>query len=219
MKTALIIGSTGLIGGHLTQKLINHPAYSKVKALVRKPLSFQHPKLEQIIVDFDHLDTSLVVADDIFCCLGTTMKQAGSKEAFYKVDFTYPFEIAKAALKNGARQYFIVTAMGANANSVFYYNRVKGEIERSLTDLHFPTLVVFQPSLLLGERKESRAGEGMASVIMKGLDFLIPAKYKAIKGETVANAMITIAQRGHKGKKIVTSAEMQSFASITPITL
>lgn len=213
MKTALVVGATGLIGNHLTHKLLNHPAYSSVKVLVRKPMNFQHPKLEQIVIDFDNFDASVIKADDIFCCLGTTMKQAGSKEAFYKVDFEYPFETAKAALENGAKQFLIVTAMGSDAKSMFYYNRVKGEIEEALAHLGYPTLIIFQPSLLLGERKESRAGEGIASVLMKGLDFLIPAKYKAIKGETVANAMFTLAQRGHKGKRMVTSAEMQSFTA------
>ncbi|WP_337043400.1 oxidoreductase [Emticicia sp. 17c] len=213
MKTALVVGATGLIGNHLTQKLVNHPAYSTVKVMVRKPLGFQHPKLQQIIVDFDNLDPSVVVADDVFCCLGTTMKQAGSKAAFYKVDFTYPLEVAKAALKNGAQQYFIVTAMGADEKSMFYYNRVKGEVEKALSDLRFPTLVIFRPSLLLGERTESRAGEGLATILMTKLDFLIPAKYKAIRGETVANAMLATAQQGIKGKDILVSEKMQAFVS------
>lgn len=212
MKTALIIGATGLIGSHLTKKILSHPSYSTIKVLVRKPLDLQHPKLEQIIIDFDNFDKSLAVADDIFCCLGTTMKQAGSKEAFYKVDFTYPLEIAKAALKNGAKQYLIVTAMGADETSMVYYNRVKGEIEKALTDLHYPTLLIFRPSLLLGERKESRSGEGIATVIMKTFNFLIPNKYKAIKGETVANAMLDLAQKGIKGKDILVSEKMQVFA-------
>ncbi len=213
MKTALIVGATGLIGGHLTQKILNHASYTKVKVLVRKPLDFQHPKLEQIIINFDNFDKSLVIADDVFCCLGTTMKQAGSKEAFYKVDFIYPFEIAKAAFQNGAKQYLIVTAMGADSKSLFYYNRVKGDIEKALTDLHFTTLLIFRPSLLLGERKDSRAGEGFASVIMKTFDFLIPKKYKAIKGETVANAMLDLAQKEVKRKQIFESGEMRTFAS------
>jgi uncharacterized protein YbjT (DUF2867 family) len=213
MKTALILGATGLIGGHLTQKILNHPSYSKVKVLVRNPLNLHHLKLEQIIIDFDNFDKSLVVADDIFCCLGTTMKQAGSKEAFYKVDFTYPLEIAQAALQNGAKQFLVITAMGADAQSMFYYNRVKGEIEKALTDLNFPTLLIFRPSLLLGERKDSRAGEGFATVIMNTFNFLIPKKYKAIKGETVANAMLDLAQKGIKGKEILESGEMQIFAS------
>ena len=110
MKTALVVGATGLIGKHLTIKLLTNNFYSKVKVLIRKPLNINHPNLEQIIFDFDSLDSSKIIADDIFCCLGTTMKQAGSKAAFYKVDFTYPFAIAKAALENGAKQYLIVTA-------------------------------------------------------------------------------------------------------------
>lgn len=213
MKTALIVGATGLIGGHLTLKILNHPSYTKVKVLVRKPLDFQHPKMEQIIIDFDNFDKSLVVADEVFCCLGTTMKQAGSKEAFYKVDFTYPFEIAKAALKNGAKQYLIVTAMGADEKSMFYYNRVKGEIEKALNDLKFSSLIIFRPSLLLGERKESRSGEGFATIVMNTFDFLIPKKYKAIKGETVANAMLALAQKEIKGKEIIESGGMQQYAS------
>ncbi|RFS13871.1 oxidoreductase [Emticicia sp. C21] len=213
MKTALIVGATGLIGKHLTQKILNHPSYSKIKVLARKPLDFQHPKLEQIIINFDNFDKSLVVADDVFCCLGATMKQAGSKEAFYKVDFTYPLEIAKAAIQNGARQYLIVSALSANEGSMFYYSRVKGEIEKALTDLHFPGLLIFRPSLLLGERKESRAGEGLAAVIMKTFNFLIPKKNKAIKGETVAIAMLDSAQKGIKGKKVFESDDLQAFAS------
>ncbi|RYU91749.1 oxidoreductase [Emticicia agri] len=213
MKTALIVGATGLIGNHLTQKILNHPSYSTVKVLVRKSLDFQHPKLEQIVIDFDNFNQSLVVADDIFCCLGTTMKQAGSKEAFYKVDFTYPFEIAKAALQNGASQYVIVTAMGADEKSMFYYNRVKGEIEKAISDLHYPALLIFRPSLLLGERKKSRAGEGFATILMKTFNFLIPDNYKAIKGETVANAMLAMAQKGIKGKDIIVSEKMQVFDS------
>lgn len=213
MKTALVVGATGLIGGHLTRKIVNDPSYSTVKVLVRKPLDFQHPKMEQIVVDFDKVDASLVVADDVFCCLGTTMKQAGSKEAFYKVDFTYPLETAKAALQNGATQFLIVTAMGADAKSMFYYNRVKGEIEKALTELNYSTLLIFHPSLLLGERKDARAGEGFAAVVMRALDFLTPLKYKAIKGETVANAMLAYAQKGIKGKQIIDSGTMQAFAS------
>ena len=213
MKTALIVGATGLIGGHLTRKILTHPAYNKVKVLVRKPLDFQHPKLEQIVINFDNFDKSLIVTDEVFCCLGTTMKQAGSREAFYKVHFTYPFEIAKAAMQNGAKQFLIVTAMGANAQSMLYYNRVKGEIEKALTDLHYPALHIFRPSLLLGERKDSRAGEAFATVIMKAFDFLTPKKYKAIKGETVANAMLDSAQKEIKGKRILESGEMHAYSS------
>ena len=213
MKTALVIGATGLIGKHLTSQLLNHKAYSKVKVLVRKPLDIQHLKLEQLITDFDKLDKSEIVADDVFCCLGTTMKQAGSKEAFYKVDFTYPYEIAKIALANGAKQYAIVTAMGSNAKSLFFYNRVKGEIETALTNLKYPTLLIFRPSLLLGDRENTRFGEKLGEIIMSIFGFLIPNKYKGIKGATVANAMLSIAQKGIKGKEIYSSETLQKYQS------
>jgi uncharacterized protein YbjT (DUF2867 family) len=211
MKTALVVGATGLIGKHLTIKLLASNFYSKIKVLVRKPLDINHPNLEQIVVDFNNLDTSKIVADDVFCCLGTTMKQAGSKPAFYKVDFTYPVEIAKAALANGAKQYIIVTAMGADEKSMVYYNRVKGEVEKALSDLHYPTLLIFRPSMLLGERKEPRLGEKIGKVVMSLIGFMTPDKYKAIEGEKVANAMMLLAQKGIKNKDIFESGTLKNY--------
>lgn len=211
MKTALVVGATGLIGKHLTIKLLTNNFYSKVKVLIRKPLNINHPNLEQIIFDFDSLDSSKIIADDIFCCLGTTMKQAGSKAAFYKVDFTYPFAIAKAALENGAKQYLIVTAMGADEKSIIYYNRVKGEIEKAISDLHYPTLLIFRPSMLLGEREEPRMGEKIGKILMKAINFIIPKRYKAIESEKVANAMLILAQKGIKNKDIFESDTLQSY--------
>ncbi|WP_394995837.1 oxidoreductase [Emticicia sp.] len=211
MKTALVVGATGLIGKHLTIRLLTSNFYSKVKVLIRKPLNINHPNLEQIIFDFDSLDSSKIIADDIFCCLGTTMKQAGSKAAFYKVDFTYPFAIAKAALENGAKQYLIVTAMGADEKSIIYYNRVKGEIEKAISDLHYPTLLIFRPSMLLGEREEPRMGEKIGKILMKAVNFIIPKRYKAIESEKVANAMLILAQKGIKNKNIFESDTLQSY--------
>lgn len=211
MKTALIVGASGLIGKSLTIKLLENKFYSKVKILVRKNLDLSHPNLEQIIINFDNLDTSKIVADDVFCCLGTTMKVAGTKPAFYKVDFTFPLEIAKAALKNGAKQYLIVTAMGADTQSSIYYNRVKGEIEQALSDLHYPTLLIFRPSMLSGNRIESRLGERIGSAFMRLFDPLIPAKYKIIEGSKVAQAMLTLAQKGLNNKHFFESNSLQKY--------
>lgn len=211
MKTALVIGATGLIGKSLTIKLLENKFYAKVKILVRKKIDLLHPNLEQIVVDFDDLDTSKIVADDVFCCLGTTMKVAGSKPAFYKVDFTYPLVVAKAALENGAKQYLIVTSMGADPKSMIYYNRVKGEIEKALSDLHYPTLLIFRPSILLGERKEQRLGEKISKIAMNLISFMTPDRYKAIEGEKVANAMIILAQKGIKNKDIFESGTLQGY--------
>lgn len=210
-KTALVVGATGLIGNLLVHQLVDSPLYEKVKVLVRKSLNWQHPRLQQITFDFDHPNGLLAQADDIFCCLGTTMKKAGSKEAFRKVDYQYPLDIARLGLTNGAKQFGIVTAMGADTNSLFFYNRVKGEIERDLSALNYPALLIFRPSLLLGNRGENRFGEKFAEGAMKLLNPLIPAKYKGIEGSKVANAMVTTMQQGLTGKHVFESDQLQNF--------
>lgn len=211
MKTALVVGASGLIGKHLTIKLLASNYYEKVSVIVRKPLNIIHPKLEQIVMDFDNLDASNIIADDIFCCLGTTMKQAGSKEAFYKVDFTYPLNFAKAGLANGAKQFLVVSSMGADEKSIVYYSRVKGEVEKALSDLHYPTLIIFRPSMLAGERENPRMGEKIGKVVMDFFAPLIPDKYKVIAGEKVAQAMLELAQKGIKNKDIFESGSLQKF--------
>ena len=211
MKTALVVGASGLIGKHLTHKLLASQYYQKVTIIVRKKLDIEHQKLEQLVMDFDKIDTSKIIADDIFCCLGTTMKQAGSKDAFYKVDFTYPLNFAKAGLANGAKQFLVITAMGADERSWIYYNRVKGEIEKALSDLRFPTLIILRPSMLAGERENPRMGEKIGKIVMDFFAPLIPDNYKVIAGEKVAQAMLELAQKGIKNKDIFESGSLQKF--------
>ena len=211
MKTALILGASGLIGKHLTQKLLASNHYEKVKVIVRKPLNLIHPKLEQIVMDFDNLDASKVLADDIFCCLGTTMKKAGSKDAVYRVDYTYPVEIAQLGFQNGAKRFAIVTAMGSDSKSIFYYNRVKGDVETTLKNIGFEALLIFRPSLLLGKRSESRVGEQIGEALSKLLRPLIPSKYRAIEAYKVAKAMVTITASNVKGTLVYESDVMQEF--------
>lgn len=210
-KTALVVGATGLIGNLLTHQLVDSPVYEKVKVLVRKSLNWQHPRLQEIQFDFDHPNGLLTQADDIFCCLGTTMKKAGSKEAFRNVDYQYPLDVARLGLANGARQFAIVTAMGADERSLFFYNRVKGEVERDLTALNYPTLLIFRPSLLLGNRGEKRLGEQLAEGAMRLFNPIIPAKYKGIEASKVANAMLTTMQQGIVGKRVVESDQLQAY--------
>lgn len=212
-KTALVIGATGLVGNLLTHQLVDSPIYDKVKVLVRKSLPWQHPRLQEVQFDFDHPNGLVTQADDIFCCLGTTIKKAGSQEAFKKVDYQYPLDIARLGLANGARQFAIVTAMGADSKSMLFYNRVKGDVERDLAALNYPTLLIFRPSLLMGSRRQedSRLGERVAERIMSFLNPVIPGKYKGIQASKVAKAMLTTTQQGLIGKHIFESDELQKF--------
>jgi uncharacterized protein YbjT (DUF2867 family) len=210
-RTALVIGGTGLVGKEVIFKLLASDKYSHIKVLTRKPLDIIHSKLTSSVFDFTHPEPSLIKADDIFCCLGTTMKQAGSKAAFYEVDYTYPYEIAKMGLANGAKRFAIITAMGADSKSLFYYNRVKGEIEAALKKLGYETLLIFRPSLLLGHRSEARMGEKIGERLSVFLKPLIPAKYRAIKALQVANAMVTITASNVKGTLVYESDVMQEF--------
>ncbi|MVM38303.1 NAD(P)H-binding protein [Spirosoma sp. HMF3257] len=210
-KTALVLGATGLIGELLTHRLVDSPFYHNVKVLVRKSLTWQHPRLQEVQFDFEHPNGLLTQADDVFCCLGTTIKKAGSKEAFRKVDYQYPMDIAQLSLASGAQQFAIVTAMGADSDSSFFYNRVKGDVERDLTALNFPTLLIFRPSLLLGNRPEKRLGERIAAGAMRLFNPFIPAKYKGVEADKVASAMLSTVQQGLIGKHIFESDALQEF--------
>ncbi len=213
-KTAIIAGASGLIGQSLTQLLLNSKDYGQVIALVRKPLGIQHEKLKEITVNFDHLADmeDFPKADDIFCTLGTTIKKAGSQEAFYKVDYTYPMELAKRALKEGAQRFFLVTALGANMNSRNFYSRVKGELEDKISFLDYRTIYIFKPSLLRGNRSENRPGERFAQAITRIIPFIGPwKKYRPIHVDKVADAMMKVAKQEDKGCYFYQSEIMQKM--------
>jgi len=218
MKTALIIGSSGLIGSQLLELLLESNAYIKVITFVKRDSGIQHSKLEQHIIDFDQPETykELVVGDDFFCTIGTTIKNAGSQEAFRKVDFEYPKEFAAIALKSKIKQFLIISSLGADANSGNFYLKTKGEIQDFLRECNFESVTVLQPSLLLGNRKEFRLGEKIGSFFMKLFSFLLIGnlkKYKPIQSEAVAKAMFSIAQKNYKGFHIIESNEIQEIAN------
>ncbi len=204
VRTALIAGASGLVGGHCLHQLLASDRYSQVISVGRRELPIIHPKLEQVVVDFDDIKsyTTDLVADDVYCCLGTTIKKAGSKEAFYKVDHTYVVQLAQVTAAKGASQFLVVSAMGADASSMIFYNKVKGEMEHDVQQLGLITVHIFQPSLLLGERDEARTGEDLASKVMEPLSKLMVGplkKYKPIAGETVAKAMLHAATQDQYG--------------------
>lgn len=214
MKTAIIAGATGLIGNQLLEKLLENSHYNKVIALVRKEIPMNSPKLIQLIVDFNNLNLEdpNLKADDVFCCLGTTINKAGSQEEFYKVDFQYCLNLAIETHKNGASNFYLVSAFGANAKSKVFYNSVKGKIEDAIKTVGFNSFFIFQPSLLLGNRTEFRLGEKIMQVILKPLSKLMIGsmkKYAAIESNQVAKAMYWIAISNNKtGTHIISNEQM-----------
>jgi uncharacterized protein YbjT (DUF2867 family) len=216
--TALLVGASGLVGRHLLQLLLRESVYERIAVLVRKPLAVSHTRLTQHVVDFDRLDhhKEIIRADDVFCCLGTTIRAAGSQEAFRKVDFTYVVQTAALASKNGARQFLMVSSLGANVGSKIFYSRVKGEVEQAVSKLPFVGIHIFRPSMLLGERAESRRGEKAGIAAMKLFSFAIVGpwkKYRPIHAQIVANAMIRVASTGLHGVNIFESDHMQILGS------
>lgn len=211
MKTALVAGGTGLVGGQLLNLLLSSSRYAKVVALTRKELP-AHSKLVQIkMTPLINEWNDSIKADDVFCCLGTTIAKAGSKENFYQVDFHYPFSIAKASFNLGAKQFFLVSSLGANKNASIFYTRVKGEIEEAIFSIGFETVHVFRPSLLVGPRTEARVGEDAAKLFYKIFGFIIPKKYKAIESIKVARAILHFAATDQKGNFIHESGELQNL--------
>ena len=212
MKTALIAGATGLIGGQLLTLLLASDRYAKVIAFTRQQLPV-HAKLIQVSIDGENmgaLDSGTRV-DDVFCCLGTTMAKAHTKEKFYYVDFTLPYLLAKNSMQHGAKQFLLVSSLGANKKSSIYYNKVKGAIEEAISRLGFETVHIFRPSLLLGPRTEKRSAEDAAKIFYRIFGFMIPAKYKAIDSLKVARAMVNFASKHQGGNFIHESAELQNF--------
>lgn len=208
MKTAIIVGATGLIGKELCKQLIADARYEKVKLLVRKHQELRHPKIEELIIDFNNLNDLSILGDELYCCLGTTIKTAGSKEAFYKVDYEYVVQIAKQALQSGVRKIVVVSAMAANKNSSVFYNKVKGEMEEAVSQLGFQNCIIVRPSMLLGNRAEFRLGELIGKKVMMALSFLIPAKYKAIYDHQVVKAMIDNCNNSEQKLLIVENDKM-----------
>lgn len=211
-RIALVAGATGLIGNHVLELLLADATYDKVIALSRKPLFNKHTKLENVLVNIDEWTKfSDLKADDVFCCLGTTIKQAKTKAAFRKVDFEYPVEVAKALKQNGATTFLLVSALGADKTSRIFYNQVKGEVEAAVGELVYNATHIFRPSLLLGDRKEQRSGEDAAKVFYKIFGWLIPQKYKGIEAAKVARAMVAEAKSGKQGMHVYESAALQKY--------
>jgi uncharacterized protein YbjT (DUF2867 family) len=191
---ATIIGSTGLIGGHLLDLLINDPSFTTVRVLIRRPMEISHPKLEKKLVDFSDMESFRLALEDtdvIFCCIGTTMKKMkGDKEAYRKIDYDIAVHAAQLGKANGCEKFVLVSAVGADSKSRNFYLKLKGEIEEAVHATGIEGVYILRPSLLIGNRKEFRFGEKLATWLMPLFAFLLPAKYKPVKASEVAKAMI-----------------------------
>ncbi|WP_027377241.1 NAD(P)H-binding protein [Kaistella palustris] len=211
---ALVIGATGATGKELVSKLLEDPAYTEVHVFVRKALQTKHAKLRTHIVDFDNPDkwNDLVKGDVAFSCLGTTLKNAGSKEAQYKVDYGYQYEFAKAAKENGVEDYILVSAYGASPKSKTFYSRMKGELEESVKNLHFDKITIFQPGML--ERPDSeRTGEVLGGKIIKFANKLgVLTNQKPLPTGVLAQAMINSSKIKSNGYSKIKLGNIFSFA-------
>jgi uncharacterized protein YbjT (DUF2867 family) len=212
-KVALLAGSTGLIGSQLLDLLLNDNHYSSVIAISRKPIATVNAKLTNLVCELRDLSNykNQLKADDIFCCLGTTIKKAKSKEAFRAIDLDAPLLLAKISKEQGAKRFLLVSSLGASKNSSIFYNQVKGEVEEAIKQVGFDSLHILRPSLLLGPRKEERSGEDAAKFIYKIFSFIVPKKYQAIESIQVARAMVAFAQEERPGGFVHESAELQNF--------
>ncbi len=216
-KTALLFGATGLVGKHVLEMLLWHGAYAKVHTFGRRTLQMEHPRLVHHLIDFNRLMEvkHLLHGDDLYLCLGTTRAKAGSKEAFYQVDYTWNLEIARMACDNGVNQLLLVSSVGADPTSRFFYTRVKGQLEEAVKQLPFWAVHIFQPSVLLGERNENRWGEAIAGKLGKLIDAAtggLLKKYRPVEADVVARAMVSAAQRLEPGIHVYPSHWLQELA-------
>jgi uncharacterized protein YbjT (DUF2867 family) len=216
MTTALLVGASGLVGGHCLRFLLKEPRYTQVVSVGRRRLPLQHIKLAQHVIDFEQLPASAewLTADAVFCCLGTTFSKAGSQEAFRRVDFGYPYELARIAASRGAEQFLLVSALGADTQSRWFYNRVKGETENAISQLPFRGVQIFRPSLLQGNRDEFRLAEWVGLTLARWFPWRLAGplrRYQPVKAEAVAYAMVAVARENLAGVNVFEAEEIRSL--------
>lgn len=203
-RKALVAGGTGLVGGLLLRRLVARDEYAEIRVLGRRPPPLEHGKLRFVASDFANLGElrDALAVDDVFCALGTTIRKAGSRAAFERVDYHMVVDLARAAQQAGARRFLVVSSIGASVRSPAFYSRVKGRMEEAVAAVPFEAVHIVQPSLLLGERAELRPGERLAQKLapLLALGLAGPlAKYRPVEAGDVADALVTLALSGEHG--------------------
>ena len=213
--TATIIGSTGLIGGHLLDILRDDPEFTQIRLLVRKTKPEGDSRIQVIKTDFSDpsaLLNGIKGSDAVFCAVGTTSRKVkGDRNAYRKVDFDIPVGAARAALAAGVSRFMLVSSVGASSKSSIFYSRLKGEVEDEIRTMGLPSVSVFRPSLLLGKRAEYRFGEKVAQAVMPPLTFAVPSAFKPIRAEDVARAMVAASRHAVPGFTIYHYREMKQI--------
>ena len=214
-KIAMVLGATGLVGKATVQQMLAHPDYQKVVVITRRSLGISHPKLDEHIIDFNALSdySPLFNVHEVYCCLGTTIGKAGSQKEFYRIDHDLVVQSAKIA-QMYARKFFLVSSIGANAWSMNFYLKVKGETERDVLQTTLESIYILRPSMLLGDRQENRIGERIGKVLLKVFTPLMFGglrKYRGIHANTVAEAMLILAKKDQKGKYYFENNDIQDL--------
>ncbi|MGQ0712101.1 MAG: NAD(P)H-binding protein [Gemmatimonadaceae bacterium] len=211
-KTALILGATGLVGSECLRLFADSPDFARVIALTRRPLraDAHTSKVESHVVDFERLDGAAehFRVSHVVCALGTTIKKAGSQMKFRRVDYDYPLAGAQLGVRGGARHFLLVSALGAKAQSRVFYSRVKGEIEEAIRALSYRAVTIVRPSILIGEREETRLGESIG----KALARFAPLRYRPVAADDVAAAMLRAARDDQPGVRIIESNDLHHRA-------
>lgn len=209
MTAVMLVGATGLVGQSVLRQALADARVTRVVAPTRRALP-AHPKLFNPLVDFEHLpeDADWWAVDAVICTLGSTMAQAGSQAAFYRVDHDHPLRVAQLALRQGAKAFALNSALGADAGSRVFYSRTKGELERDLRALGYPSLTLVRPGLIGGERQERRPVEQLAVTLSSWLQPLLPRRYRVVPAERIAHHLLASALAAAPGVRVLLSEQL-----------
>ncbi len=207
MRTSIILGATGLTGGYLLQEILKDPLYNKVVLFSRSRVAVKDDKIEEHIIDMFKLDEyeEVFEGDDVFCCIGTTKSKTPDEETYRKIDFGIPAAAARLSRRNGISRFLVISALGADPKSNMFYNKTKGDMEQAVMAQEINETYIFQPSLIAGDRVESRVFENLAKNAMKVINPILGGslkKYRSIHPETIATAMKVVAKNGYPKTRI-----------------